>query len=500
MKKFILLFLLIPFLLGAGPRVTVDGNPQVTGDATFYDKILRWNQGITSEVVTATTEDFTLYVRTTGSDSNDCLSTGAACLTIPEALTRIPKKIDHTIAIDIGAGNFDGFDIENFNISRTGLLSLTGTLGNVSPASGTATGTADGGSTTQCVDSGQTWTVNDLRGSFVYVNSEYRIVRSNTADTMELIGPLGASCSGKAYVIQEPTTVINGYGALGFARVSVGSNTGARDTISLTNLFISGGVLGLMTWYTNMPNLERIICDAQSTTGFMFQDVVGGRGKFKDCVARDGAIGIDIQRHWGTFYGPGYTERLFAVNNSGAGFQIKYNMGTIIASYWYSDDNNIGFTATTDYSLEFKNSTTAYSNTSHGFSFTNVYTLNVSSIVSDSNGGYGVNLDSASGRGFTFFNGAGNLTISNNTSGGIIGNNHSTFSISNCDGTGNGTYGLTLEYGSAAKITSDTDLTGISGDATINAGTTALVWATDFNDNGDIVVNLDNGCRIERKD
>jgi hypothetical protein len=59
---------------------------------------------------------------------------------------------------------------------------------------------------------------------------------------------------------------------------------------------------------------------------------------------------------------------------------------------------------------------------------------------------------------------------------------------------------LELETYSHATITTDTGITGSSGDATINDGTTALTWATQFDDDGDIVVNTSNLCMIERRD
>jgi len=465
-------------------------------------KILTGKLGVKGDYVYRTVEDITLYVRTTGNDSNDGLTVGTALLTIQAALDRLPKQLDHTIAIDIGEGNFTGFDVENFDTSRSGSLALTGTIANVTPATGTATGTADGGSTTQLVDSGQTWTVNDLRGSFVYVNSEYRIIRSNTSDTLELIGPSSATCDGKAYAIQEPSTVINASGALGFARASVGFNTGVRETISLTNFFISSGVVGLMTWYTNMPNLERIICDGQSNTSFVVQDS-WGRGVFRDCVAKDSVdLGFNVVRHAGTFYGAGYTERLFAVNNGGRGFDTQYCVGSINISYWYADDNDVGFRSWSDANLDINNAF-AYSNTSHGFYIMGGRFMDIDSVTVEDNGGYGFYLDNdaiSNTAGFTFFNGIGDLVISGNTGGGIIGKNKTHISLSNCSGAGNGTYGLTLEHGSTALITTDTSITGASGDATIDGGETPLTWAIDFANDGDSVSNDNNYCIIERKD
>jgi hypothetical protein len=43
-------------------------------------------------------------------------------------------------------------------------------------------------------------------------------------------------------------------------------------------------------------------------------------------------------------------------------------------------------------------------------------------------------------------------------------------------------------------------VTGTAGDATVDSGLSTLTWATDFAVNGDTVVNLGSGARIERRD
>jgi hypothetical protein len=67
-------------------------------------------------------------------------------------------------------------------------------------------------------------------------------------------------------------------------------------------------------------------------------------------------------------------------------------------------------------------------------------------------------------------------------------------------GAGNGTYGVTLALGGQAEINSATTITGATGNATLDAGTTALAWLTDFATDGDRVTNACNGCNITRKD
>ncbi len=66
--------------------------------------------------------------------------------------------------------------------------------------------------------------------------------------------------------------------------------------------------------------------------------------------------------------------------------------------------------------------------------------------------------------------------------------------------SGNGEYGLSVQSGAAALINSACAVTGTAGDATVDSGVSTLTWATDFAVNGDTVVNLGSGARIERID
>ena len=80
------------FLL-AGPIVTADGEQVVSGPVHFYDSIWNWINGFKLDTVHKTTGNVTLYVRSTGDDSNDCLSSGNACLTIQSATNETRRSI-----------------------------------------------------------------------------------------------------------------------------------------------------------------------------------------------------------------------------------------------------------------------------------------------------------------------------------------------------------------------------------------------------------------------
>ena len=490
MKKIPILISILLSILAIGATRYLDSDP-----------------GLLKEVQYATAIDTTLYVRTTGNDSNDCFTVSTACATPQEALDRLPKDVRHALVVDIGDGTFDGFDVEGFYLGRDGgTLLIEGKLGTYSPATGTASGTADGGSTAQCVDSGQSWTVDDLIGSFVLVNGEYRLVRNNDATTINLVGLLSATCSGKAYELVEPSTVINTDGPTGTSkpfptRISVHDCFGTRKTVTLRNMKTTGGSVSMYIWYTYTPIITRLIFDGASVAGLYYQDV-GGRSTGSEILSMGGNRGIWIGRTVGDFRGSEF-QRIFSYNNSGHGIELN-QVASFEVRYLYSDSNGqSGIVVITGVKIDFDVGLFTDSNTDHGLMIYNTLFVDIDDITADGNGGYGIYIDentTGNRRAHTFLNASGAVVLSNNTGGGLIARNHSVVALDACTGSGNGGYGLELQTGSYATITSSTAVTGATADATINAGVTALTWATDFNDNGDIAVNLDNGTRIERQD
>ena len=237
------------------------------------------------------------------------------------------------------------------------------------------------------------------------------------------------------------------------------------------------------------------------TYGFAWSDTWGSHDG-TEVVAEDSTVyGFLFTRCGGGFWQTNLT-RLFAFECAGDGFSFFSNWGEVAAGTLVADDNDIGINVIYNRHINF-DTINAYSNTSHGLLLRDVFLLDIDASTIDSNGGYGVYIDentSANRGGHTFFNGDGTLVISNNTSGGIIAKNMSVVGINDCTGGGNGNYGLELEEGATATITTDTGITGASGDATINDGSTTLTWATHFATDGDIAINHDNNCRIERKD
>jgi len=550
----LLLAIIAPFLLGSGPYITANGEPQVEGPVTVYGLLHQILDGILVDTVNTTTGDLTLYVRLTGLDTNDCLSVAKACLTIQEAVERVPKKVRNAVLVDVGAGNFAGFFLGGFSIEHpSGSLRVQGVYKAATVATGTNSGTSTSGTTLKLTDAGQGWTVNDLRSKLVKVNSEYRYILSNTATEINFVGAFTATTNLKVYEIVEHASILTSittgavYGMIeAIGNISTGN--------SLNKVFSVDGfqINGQGGWYETVWNWEGQALSISHIHGFDNYWGIGfehtqGRCTVEDIWLEDGgnsypmfyynfndqliisrimaedsaSIGLRfhgcnevrgnyIYTNSSATYGlviqdVGLTtiDGLFCTNNTSIGLFV-YHSDVVEFTNATLTGNNIGAVASGCNHFDFDAGMVITGNTSHGIVAevgTKFVDLDIGTI--SNNGGFGIYVDENSTGNRTagsFLNMQGTITVEGNTLGGIALNNNSGAALTNVDGINTGAYGLTLEMGSYAIITSDTGITGASGNATVNGGTTTLTWATDFVSNNDKVVNLDNGCRIERKD
>ena len=183
-------------LSGSKKTVLVDSDGALVTSTSPYS----------GSAVLTTTGALTFYVRSDGADTHACDvdSAAGACLTIQGTLAKVPRMILHAVTINVGAGNFAGFNLSGFIVPRmVGTFTISGTLGDPTLTGGTISGTATGGSVSQCADTGQHWVVDELRGRLVSSGGQYRVIRNNTGTAMNLIGDLSVSCSGTAYHIYE---------------------------------------------------------------------------------------------------------------------------------------------------------------------------------------------------------------------------------------------------------------------------------------------------------
>ncbi len=206
------------------------------------------NASQSTPVGPATTSALTYYVATTGSDANPGTS-AAPFLTIQKAIDLIPKQILHPVQVNVGAGNFGGYNMADFLIGiPTDLVAgayfqMTGTMIAVTPATGLGTGTATAGTAGSAstpsrgtlTDGSQSWTVNDLRGKFIHTiagtgSAQYLPIVSNTATAITVCGAWTAPANGTTYEIIQPGTVIN---------TSLNAPTGAFNSFA-TSTFATG--------------------------------------------------------------------------------------------------------------------------------------------------------------------------------------------------------------------------------------------------------------------
>jgi hypothetical protein len=514
--------------LTVGDDVTIGDDILSVDDVHMLGELTSTIHDITTGVVKKTTEAITLYVRTTGDDNNDGDVITAPLATIQEAVNRIPKFVLHDVTIDLGEGSFTGAVVKNIIVSGSAKFLIKGILGAVTPATGTASGTATAGTTLQLTDSGQTWTANNLRGKLLKVDNAYRFIRQNTADVIDVVGPFSESVDGKDYEIVESKTTITSSGEYGALYYSA-CKQALRNSFEIQDVNITTGILcGVFAYVGDPPYLTRVSQSNGTYYGVAFQvcsgewgcedlwlennaydgllmsansTIVGNTRAKRIMVCNNGQHGITLDGSRGPFL-----EYVYAIDNGACGAYLSYCYGIVsFYNYFHAEGNTQQGVSTWDVpSLDF-GEVYIYNNTTDGIRLQNTGMTDIDSGTISNNGGYGVVVDndgSLSGNrsSGSFLNMVGTITVANNGDSGIAGLYRSSIAITNCDGTGNAGYGVNLKAYSYCTITSASGITGASGDATINDGGVALSWATDFANDGDIAINLENGCRVERKD
>jgi hypothetical protein len=188
--------------------------------------------GSSSTAGQATTAALQFYVDPTGSNSNACTATGAAaCLTYQGAVDKAPKNIRHLVTVSGAAGTYatglrlSGFTIDNSFSSTAGLIvEGPSTFVDVTPTTGSATGTATAGTAGSGVtfgtltDSAATWTVNDFRGKFIVItggtgSGQVKQITANTATVITIAGTWTAPTTSSTYAIRSPAATITGLAA-----------------------------------------------------------------------------------------------------------------------------------------------------------------------------------------------------------------------------------------------------------------------------------------------
>lgn len=162
-----------------------------------------------SSFVRQTTATATYYVDPTGNNTGACTASGtAACATLSGVFAKLPQRILHDLTITVAAGSYTDAPALNGNEVLANITINGPALINVTPTTGTATGTLTAVANTApavLTDSTQSWTVNNFVGRLVTIGGASRVIASNTATTITLASVLASTPSiGAAYSIQRP--------------------------------------------------------------------------------------------------------------------------------------------------------------------------------------------------------------------------------------------------------------------------------------------------------
>lgn len=284
------------------PSYVTGSLPASSNGGLAYDSTVgqpKYYNGGWQPFIVATPASTTLYVDPTGNDSNACTSTGtSACLTLAGALGKLPRFINHTTTINLAAGTYSAnLNVSNFIIASGITMTITGpALTNFAPSTGTATGTttasaagsASAGLAT-ITDSGQTWTVNNLRGQFLTVAGISYPIVSNTATTVSF-PHTSALGTGVAYSIQSPA-----------------ASTGSSGSVIRG---VSGAGSLAISRLTHVQNMAIIDCPAPVTfTNFQESDT--------------GSTGISTTNS--------YVTLVYSYALSSAGYALSVDRGVLLA-------------------------------------------------------------------------------------------------------------------------------------------------------------------------
>ena len=459
------------------------------------------NKGtISGDVVTKTTSDMTLYVRTDGDDSNNGLTESTALATIQEAIDRVPSFICHPVLIDVGQGTFDGFEVMYKNATPSNYFTIQGTLTTPTLTTGTTSGTVTGGDSYTIVDTNQSWTTDELKGLLVEIDGETRFIQGNTSTQLDLVGALSSDPVGKVYSILKHGTIVSDTSKPFDGGIIIVRNCGTY--IELKNLHIDmtqTPLAGVLPSYTNYVKLQTI-----KLTGEAIAPAWCGRISYR-LFAYDIYSIANSTSGWSVEFAYTFAvdaKRIYVENGSSFGFAaVQVESGIYTDMYGFNNGNGIyiGYHSYANFYGQVK----AQNNTNDGLM---IYATNYTNLDKgdfSNNNNYGIRIGKYARNDFvtgTTLNAGGTLTVSGNGKSGIFVTGKSLLGLADCAGSDNGEFGIEATGNSTVIISSGTSLTGGSGDITIDDGDSTLSYSSDFAADGDIVSNLTNGCRVERKD
>jgi hypothetical protein len=461
------------------------------------------NKSYIYTLTSATYQNTTLYVRTTGSDANNGLSVSNALLTIQEAINRIPKYVRHNVTIDIGVGTFAPFYLDGF-IQESGLFIITGTLGDPTLASGTVSGTSTGGTTTTLTDAGQAWTNSNLIGHLLLVGGEYRVIFANTNDTIDVIGAFSAPTNGKAYHIYQPKTVINGEST--YTESTDGSTFNASIFVRNSN-FIDGYISRFRITPTNNANNAFYCLESNGISvkeNFFDGFNAGVNTQYGITLKYTNKVNLYdnyIRNHYYGFYSDksfcGNIYRNYCISNNDGFCFVQSNAGN--CQYLTAvNGNNDGFQILDDSTYVVISNIIASSNSANGVTNYGNLTISGGTIGSNVNG---IVVGNSTGTVYGRLTISAVTTIQSNTSDGIVGWDNAFLNVRYAQGVNTG-YGVRCKNcNTLIHSTGNTTIIGAVNTYTLDDGVTpATDWTTNFVANNDSVVELTTNTLAVRRD
>jgi hypothetical protein len=154
----------------------------------------------------------TLYVDgANGTDSADLgFGTGAnAWKTLSYMWTQLPSVFYGNIVVNVAAGTY-AETVSYKGKAAGGAFTITMVGTESTSDSGTSTSGVQGSGSTygSITDTTKTWTVDAYKGYFVKIGTNYRVIESNTADTLSIVGYFASSPASVAYSIISPATIL----------------------------------------------------------------------------------------------------------------------------------------------------------------------------------------------------------------------------------------------------------------------------------------------------
>ncbi|KXH75406.1 MAG: hypothetical protein AM326_03380 [Candidatus Thorarchaeota archaeon SMTZ-45] len=432
----------------------------------------------------ATDRNVTLYVRTTGNDVNDCLTTGNACLTIQEAISRIPKEIQHDVVVDIGEGSFAAFNVDGYNIDFNGNFDIQGTLGLVSlsgtkPNSGTpsAVGSSDNHRYMDDTDHGlDNWAVDELVGKLLDCsgpvgNTGHPII----ANTTTRIHYAGSETCLTSYEILEQKTVLTGTGGQSYAPIEI-TNVFSfwPNRFEIRNVKSTDSATIGILMYASSGTVERCYMSGKAYNYALGQSPRVARAA--DCYSGINIFGgFVFQQSGGVTVEDPAGERIVANNASTTGpaiYLMQSNTVRLKHAYGYNSGRvGLGIEAVQYALIE---DSEFFDNTQSGV---RVDTDQANLTIAPDGAVSNVHLDT---------------TVIHDNQDGVYATNGAIVQFYNTTGTGNSQHGVELVHGAKLTHMTGNTLTGTSGDITLNGGTTTHTWAEV---NANDYYNSDNGCR-----